>query len=73
MDEKIEKIIHLIEISALDDTIKEILIRDLRAEGLTEFLKEQIRAYCFEGIKQIDSRIEEAKKVLEEQAPQSPA
>ena len=34
MNDKIENIIHLIQESPLDDTIKEILIRDLRQEGL---------------------------------------
>ena len=63
---KIQKIIDLIQQCPLDQTIKDILIRDLQADGLTDFLREQIKAYCLEGIKQIDSRIEEAKKVLEE-------
>jgi hypothetical protein len=69
MDEKIENIVHLIEQSPLDQTIKDILVRDLRTEGLTDFLREQIKAYCLEGIKQIDSQIEQAKKTLEEQNP----
>ncbi len=73
MDEKAEKIIHLIQISDLDQTIKDILIRDLQTEGLTDFLKEQIKAYCLEGIKKNDERIEEAKKLLAAQATQNPA
>lgn len=67
MDEKIQKIIHLIEQSDLDDTIKNILIRDLQAEGLTDFLKEQIRAYCLEGIKHADEEMEKAKQLLANQ------
>ena len=66
MDDKIQNIIHLIEQSALDQTIKDILIRDLQAEGLTDFLREQIKVYCFEGLKKIDAKIDEAKKVLEQ-------
>lgn len=66
MDKKIDDLIHLIESSALDQTIKDILVRDLKAEGLTDFLKEQIKAYCLEGIKKLDERIEAAKKVLEQ-------
>ncbi len=66
MDEKIQNIIYLIEQSPLDETIKNILIRDLQTEGLTDFLREQIKAYCLEGLKQIDDRIEEAKKNLNE-------
>lgn len=65
-DEKIQKITHLIQISELDQTIKDILIRDLAADGLTDFMREQIKAYCLEGLKKIDAEIEEAKKMLEE-------
>lgn len=65
MDEKIEKIVHLIQQSDLDQTIKDILIRDLQTEGLTDFLREQIKAYCLEGIKRLDVSIEEARAALE--------
>ena len=65
MDQKLQDIIYLIEQSELDQTIKDILIRDLQAEGLTEFLREQIKAYCVEGMKRIDDRIAAAKQVLE--------
>lgn len=71
MDEKLEKIIHLIEQSALDRTIKDILIRDIQNEGLTDFLREQIRVYCLEGIKQLDSQMEEAKAALETKPEES--
>jgi hypothetical protein len=66
MDEKIKKIIYLIQISELDDTIKEILIRDLQTEGLTEFMREQIKAYCLQGLRNMDVQTEEAKRILEE-------
>lgn len=66
MDDQIQNIIHLIEQSPLDQTIKDILIRDLQNEGLTDFLKEQINAYCLEGLKEIDDKIEAAKKALEQ-------
>ncbi len=66
MEEKVKNIIHLIEVSDLDRTIKDILIRDLQAEGLTDFLREQIKAYCLEGLHKIDTQIEEAKKALNE-------
>lgn len=72
MEEKIQKIINLIERSPLDQTIKDILVRDLQTEGLTDFLKEQIKAYCLEGIKQLDQQMTEAKEVLESD-PQNPA
>lgn len=67
MDEKILKLIHMIEQSELDETIKNILIRDLQNDGLTDFLKEQIKAYCLDGIKKIDEETEAAIKALEEQ------
>lgn len=66
MDDKIQKIVHLIQESDLDQTIKDILIRDLQTEGLTDFLREQIKAYCLEGIKRLDVQIEDAKKALED-------
>ena len=61
---KINDIVYLIQQSELDSTIKEILIRDLKTEGLTDFLREQIKAYCLEGIKRANAQIEKAKQVL---------
>ena len=66
MDEKIQKIITLIQQSSLDQTIKDILIRDLETEGLSDFLREQIKAYCLEGIKIVTAQMEEAKKALDQ-------
>ncbi len=54
---KIEKIIEIIQASDLDQTIKDILIRDIKSEGLTEFLKEQVIAYCDKAISLIDKRL----------------
>lgn len=71
MDEKLRKIIYLISVSDLDQTIKDILIRDLIADGLTDFLREQIRAYCLEGSQPHGPESEEAKSILEES--QNPA
>ena len=39
MDDKIQNIIYLIEKSPLDQTIKDILIRDLKSKGFQIFLK----------------------------------
>ena len=72
-DDKIEKIVSLIQKSELDATIKGILIRDLHAEGLTDFLREQIIAYCLQEIKILDKGIEEAKRILEERSKTNPA
>lgn len=66
MTEQIQKVIYLISISDLDQTIKDILIRDLQTEGLTDFLREQIKAYCVEDLRKMDVQTEEAKKILEE-------
>ncbi len=66
MEDKIQNIVHLIQKSDLDQTIKDILIRDLQTDGLNDFLREQIRAYCLENIKLIDESMEKAKKALEE-------
>ena len=55
MEENIQKIVALIQESPLDQTVKEILIRDLEAEGLTDFLREQIEAYCTDGIEKLDN------------------
>lgn len=65
MDQSIQDIIALIKGSELDQTIKNILIRDLEAEGLTDFLREQIKAYCLEGLKRADEQINKAKAALE--------
>ncbi len=66
MDEKVQKIIYLIGLSDLDQTIKDILVRDLQSEGLTDFLREQIKAYCVEDLRKMDVQTEEAKKILED-------
>lgn len=48
MDQKItaEELISIVEGSDLDQTIKNILIRDIKNEGVNEFLLEQVIAYC---------------------------
>jgi len=71
MNDQVEKIISLIQASALDQTIKDILIRDLKTEGLTEFLKEQIKVYCLEGLKLLDEAKKEALQLLEEKESQT--
>ena len=68
MDQQVQDLIALIKESELDPTIKQILVRDLENEGLTDFLKEQIKAYCLEGLKKANAQIERAKALLEENA-----
>ncbi len=67
MNHDINKIIQLIQKSCLDQTVKDILIRDLEKDGLTDFLKEQINAYCDEGISKIDKELGETEKLLNTQ------
>lgn len=69
-DNEIQHIIDLVHSSALDETIKEILIRDLKSEGLTDFLKEQILAYCDDALAKLDATAAAAKKILEERGVQ---
>ena len=69
MDDKINNIISLIQQADLDQTIKDILIRDLQTQGLTEMLRQQIEAYCLEGIKKANAKIDEARKILNSPNP----
>lgn len=58
----IQQIIDIINNSELDQTIKDILIRDLKNEGMSEFLREQILAYCDKAIGILDKRLEESNQ-----------
>lgn len=68
MSDKLQKVIQLVQNSNLDQTIKDILVRDLQTEGLENnaFLKEQIKAYCLSEITKIDAEIEAVKQILDE-------
>lgn len=66
----IESIIELVRSSALDETIKEIIIRDLRSNGLTDFLKEQVMAYCDDALAKLDATAAAAQKILNERGVQ---
>lgn len=70
---KIQRIIELVMQSDLDQTIKDILVRDLQTEGLTDFLREQIKAYCVEGLKRPDKVAEHANQILNETTTENPA
>ncbi len=43
---EIKAAVDKIQKADLDQTIKDILIKDIQAEGLTPFLIEQINTYC---------------------------
>lgn len=70
---KIQRIIELVMQSDLDQTIKDILVRDLQSEGLTDFLKEQIKAYCAEGLKRPSKVSEHANQILNDTPAENPA
>lgn len=61
----IQEVIDIIEQSDLDRTIKDILIRDLKSEGLNEFMREQLVAYCDKAIDLIDKRLAESNQKVE--------
>lgn len=65
MDEKFSKIIELVKASELDETIKDILVRDISEQGLSDTLKQQILVYCTEGLKLANKQIEETKALLD--------
>ncbi len=73
MNDKLQKVIQLVQNSQLDQTIKDILIRDLQTEGLENnaFLKEQVKAYCLSEIQKIDAEMEVVMQILDEKDPQS--
>ena len=52
MKEKItsEELISIVQKSTLDQTLKDILIRDIEKEGVNEFYIEQVLAYCENAI-----------------------
>lgn len=52
-----EELIQLVQKSDLDATIKGILIRDIRNEGVNEFLIDQVIAYCDNAIGIINQRL----------------
>ncbi len=58
----VEELVNIIEQSALDNTIKAILIRDIKSEGVTEFLLEQVIAYCDNAIDILKGRLKDAAK-----------
>ncbi|MEK7161931.1 MAG: hypothetical protein AAB729_04565 [Patescibacteria group bacterium] len=58
----VEELVGIIEQSALDNTIKTILIRDIKSEGVTEFLLEQVIAYCDNAIDILKGRLKDRAK-----------
>ena len=51
-----KEIIKIIEESDLDRTIKDILIRDIKAGGVTDFLVDQVIAYCDNAIAHLNKK-----------------
>ncbi len=58
----VEELVGIIEKSGLDNTIKSILIRDIKSEGATEFLVEQVIAYCDNAIDVLKNKVKEQSK-----------
>ena len=73
MADDINIIIDLIKKSPLDETIQSILIRDLESEGLTDFMREQITAYCLEAKGELKEEYEKAKAILMKKEDENPA
>lgn len=46
----VEELIGIVKASTLDQTLKDILIRDIRKEGVNEFYIDQVLAYCENAI-----------------------
>lgn len=64
--EKLEKIIQLVESSDLDPTIKEILTRDLAIEGLSEYMLELVKAYCLGDKNALTAHVKLVEEILAE-------
>ncbi|HYF05857.1 MAG TPA: hypothetical protein VEA59_06845 [Patescibacteria group bacterium] len=60
----IEDVCFLIDCSTLDQTLKDILIRDIKANGIDDFTREQVLAYCDKVEKQLDERVKRAQSAL---------
>ena len=52
-----DELIKIVQKSELDPTIKNILIRDIRNEGVNEFLLEQVIAYCDNAIESLKGKL----------------
>lgn len=58
-----ETLVALVEKSDLDPAIKEILIRDIKKEGVSDFLIEQVLAYCDKAIDVLKQKTQTEKSV----------
>ncbi len=58
MKEKItaEELVSIVEKSTLDQTLKQILIRDIKAEGVNDFYIDQVMAYCENAIEALKDK-----------------
>ena len=59
MEEKIsvEELVSLVNKSDLDPVIKDILVRDIQKEGVSDFLVEQVLAYCDKTIETLKQKM----------------
>lgn len=60
MNDKItaEDLISIIETSDLDPTIKNILVRDIKKEGVNDFYIEQVVAFCDNATKILKDKLD---------------
>ena len=54
-------LVEIVEKSDLDPTIKEILIRDIKQEGVNEFYVEQVLAFCDNAEKELKEKFPDSK------------
>ena len=59
MEEKIsvEELVSLVNKSDLDPVIKDILVRDIQKEGVSDFLFVQVLAYCDKTIETLKQKM----------------
>ena len=53
----VEELVAIVEKSTLDQTLKDILIRDIKAEGVSEFYIDQVLAYCENAIAALKDKV----------------
>ena len=51
-----KELIAIIEQSEADSTVKDILIRDIKSTGVTDFLVEHVAAYCDKAIAELNKK-----------------
>ena len=58
---KVSDLILILKKSELDQTIKDILIRDIQAQGVSQFYVDQVVAYCDNAIAVLKDKLAQQK------------